>query len=85
MLRENDKIAEAVIQLINAMPEKEQEKIADSTAKRRKKSKSKTTTLNGVTIIPADSSVNTSSLSDIFRDRKINSKQLRAEAWQRAK
>jgi len=81
MLRESDKITEALIQLINAMPEKDRGKIAHSIRKGRKKVVRKTITLNGVTLIPADSSVNVSSLTDIFTGRKINSKQIRTEAW----
>ena len=42
-------------------------------------------TLNGVTIIPADSSVDTSDLNSIFTGKNINPKQLRSEAWQRKK
>lgn len=39
--------------------------------------------LNGVTIIPADSSVDTSDLTDVFTGKNINPSQLRNEAWQR--
>jgi len=85
MLRESDKVTEALIQLINAMPEEERERIAHSITKRRKKALHKTITLNGVTIIPADSSVDVSSLTNIFTGKKINSKRLRADAWRRAK
>jgi hypothetical protein len=42
-------------------------------------------TLNGVTIISADSSVDTSGLSNIFTGKNINARQLRNEAWQRKK
>lgn len=42
-------------------------------------------TLNGVTIIPADSSVDTSDLTEVFTGKNINSSQLRNEAWQRRK
>jgi hypothetical protein len=42
-------------------------------------------TLNGVTIIPADSSVDTSDLSKVFTGKNINPQQLRSEAWQRKK
>ena len=40
-------------------------------------------TLNGVTIIPADASVDTSDLAEIFTGKNINSSQIRSEAWQR--
>lgn len=49
------------------------------------KNKKDQITLNGVTIIPADSSVDASKLSNIFTGKNINSKQLRDEAWQRKK
>lgn len=42
-------------------------------------------TLNGVTILPADSSIDTSELSNIFTGRNIDPQQLRHEAWQRKK
>lgn len=45
--------------------------------------KDKQSSLNGVTIIPADSSVDTSDLSKIFTGKNINSEQLRNEAWKR--
>jgi hypothetical protein len=41
--------------------------------------------LNGVTIIPADNSVDTSELSKIFTGKNINPSELRHEAWQRRK
>ncbi len=41
--------------------------------------------LNGVTIIPADNSVDTSELSEIFTGKNINPSELRHEAWQRRK
>lgn len=86
MLRESDKVTEALIQLINAMPEREREKIAHSiTKKKRKKDLRKTIILNGVTIIPADKKINVSALSDIFTGKGINPGKLRTEAWQRAK
>lgn len=42
-------------------------------------------TLNGVTIIPGDSSIDTSDLNKIFTSKNINPQQLRNEAWQRKK
>ncbi len=41
--------------------------------------------LNRVTIIPADNSVDTSELSEIFTGKNINPSELRHEAWQRRK
>lgn len=41
--------------------------------------------INGVTILPADDSVNTSEMEAIFSGRNINSKTLRQNAWQRTK
>ena len=46
--------------------------------------KEKQTTLNGVTIISGDSSVDTSELSEIFTGKNINASELRKAAWQRA-
>ncbi len=42
-------------------------------------------TLNGVTIIPADSSIAIHGLKKVFTDKKISSKELRNEAWQQKK
>ncbi|MDQ3681848.1 MAG: hypothetical protein M3352_02095 [Bacteroidota bacterium] len=47
--------------------------------------KDKQITLNGVTIIPADNSVDTSELSKIFTGKNINPSELRNDAWQRRK
>lgn len=47
--------------------------------------KEKQINLNGVTIIPADSSIDASDLSNIFTGKNINPEQLRNEAWQRKK
>lgn len=47
--------------------------------------KEKRLNLNGVTIIPADSSVDVSDLSNIHTGKNINPEQLRNEAWQRKK
>lgn len=47
--------------------------------------KEKQINLNGVTIIPADSSVDASALNNIFTGKNINPEQLRKEAWQRKK
>lgn len=41
--------------------------------------------INGVSIIPANSSIDTSDLSKIFTGKNINSKALRKESWQRRK
>lgn len=50
-----------------------------------KQKSQKLLSLNGVTIIPADSSVDTSDISNIFTGKNINPKQLRNEAWQKKK
>lgn len=39
--------------------------------------------LNGVTLVPADASVDTSDLTEIFTGKNINPAALRKEAWQR--
>ncbi len=39
--------------------------------------------INGVTIISADSSIDTSDLTEIFTGKNINPSQLRNDAWQR--
>jgi len=49
------------------------------------KKKEKQISLNGVTLIPADSSVDTTELVEIFTGKNINSSELRNEAWQRKK
>ncbi len=41
--------------------------------------------LNGVTIIPADQSINTSDLKKIFTGKNIDAKELRSHAWQKKK
>jgi hypothetical protein len=41
--------------------------------------------LNGVTIISADSSVDTSALTEIFTGKNVNPSHLRNDAWQRKK
>ncbi len=48
-------------------------------------SKNKQFSLNGVTIIPPDSSVDTSDLSNTFTGKNLDAEQLRSEAWQRKK
>lgn len=45
--------------------------------------KDKQIILNGVTIIPADNSVDTSELSKIFTGKNLNPSELRNDAWQR--
>ncbi len=54
-----------------------------SIAKPAKKSKGKNTHINGVTLIPADSSVDTTELQNIFTNKGLDAQQLRKEAWQR--
>ena len=41
--------------------------------------------VNGVTIITADSSVDTTELIEIFTGKNINASELRNDAWQRRK
>jgi hypothetical protein len=41
--------------------------------------------INGLTIIPADSSIDTSELKNLFSNRNIDSKKLRSDSWQRNK
>jgi hypothetical protein len=49
------------------------------------KSKEKKTKVNGVTLIPGDSSIDTSELQGIFSLKNIDAKQLRQKAWKRTK
>lgn len=46
---------------------------------------SKKKTVHGVTIIPADDSVDVSELNSVFSNRKLDAHQLRMQAWQRGK
>lgn len=39
--------------------------------------------INGVTIIPADDSINMSDMTEIFSGKDISAESLRTEAWQR--
>jgi len=41
--------------------------------------------INGVTIIPADSSINISDMTEVFKGKNVNAEILRDEAWQRKK
>lgn len=41
--------------------------------------------INGVTIIPADNSINTSDLTKIFTGKSIDAEKLRKQAWLRRK
>lgn len=41
--------------------------------------------INGVTIIPADSAIQTSGITKIFTGKNINAKELRKSVWQRRK
>jgi hypothetical protein len=41
--------------------------------------------LNGITLIPADSTVDTTGLAEIFTGKNIDPSELRKEAWQRRK
>lgn len=47
--------------------------------------KVKSLKFNGVSVIPADSSVDTSELEKIFSNQNLDSKKLRQNAWQRSK
>ena len=47
--------------------------------------KSNTSSINGVTIIPADSSVDTGELEAIFSGKHLDAKKLREDAWQRSR
>ena len=47
--------------------------------------KEKTNKINGVTIVPGDSSVDTTDLGKIFSGKNLNAKQMRQLAWQRGK
>jgi hypothetical protein len=49
------------------------------------KSKEQITKINGVSVIPADSSIDTSELESIFSAKNIDAKVLRQKAWQRTK
>ena len=49
------------------------------------KSTKKTTKINGVSIIPSDSSIDTSELESIFSNKNMNADELRQKAWQRSK
>ena len=50
-----------------------------------KRKKAKPNIVNGVTIIPADNSINVSELTAIFTGKDVSSSQLRNDAWQRKK
>jgi len=45
--------------------------------------KEKQFNLNGVTIVPADNSIDTTELAEIFTGKNIDPIELRKEAWQR--
>ena len=47
--------------------------------------KSKQININGVTIISADSSVDTSNMNELLTGKNISADQLRIDAWQRKK
>ena len=49
------------------------------------KSPKKITNINGVSIIPSDSSIDTSELESIFSNKNLNADELRQKAWQRSK
>ena len=45
----------------------------------------KTMTMNGVTLLAADSSVDTTGMENIFTARKLDAGEIRLNAWQRRK
>jgi hypothetical protein len=47
--------------------------------------KTNVSSINGVTIIPADSSVDTSELETIFSGKHLDAKKIRNDAWQRSR
>lgn len=47
--------------------------------------KGKITKINGVSIIPADGSIDTSELETIFSEKRIDAKELRQKSWQRTR
>ena len=47
--------------------------------------KEKKVKINGITIIPADKSVDTSEMEALFSGRNLDAKELRQKAWQRTK
>jgi hypothetical protein len=49
------------------------------------KTKRKTIEINGVTIVAADSTVNTSELESVFSRGNFDAKQIREKSWQRNK
>ena len=49
------------------------------------KRRSKLIKVNGVSVIPADSSVETTELETIFTGKNLDSKELRRKSWQRTK
>jgi len=51
----------------------------------KKNMKEEEFSIRGVTILPGDSSIDTSELVDIFSNKNIDAKTLRSEAWQRRK
>jgi len=60
-------------------------KYFDFSIEKRKKTKKAEFNIKGVTIVPADSSVDTKELEDIFSNKSIEAKQLRQNAWQRTR
>lgn len=48
-----------------------------------KEGKKETETINGVTIIPGDRSVDMSELTKIFSGRNLDAKELRKRGWER--
>lgn len=41
--------------------------------------------INGVSVIPADDSIDISDMTEVFTGKNINAESLRTEAWQRRK
>ncbi len=49
----------------------------------KKKKVNKTDSINGVTVVLGDPSVNTSDLTDIFTDKGLDAGKIRAEQWRK--
>jgi len=50
-----------------------------------KNMKKKNIQINGITLIPADDTINISEVEIIFSNKNLDSKQLRVDVWQRNK
>ncbi len=59
--------------------------ISKPKTKKKDKLPDNTFTINGVTVVRGDSSIDISEMSDVFTGKNIDAKELRKEAWQRHK